>query len=217
MANKTAQKVPVSKQRFLEVLKWRNCSIRKLGKAYEQIERSEKTIRRYLDIGEMPYNLLDSIAKHLNVHPDYLSGVYDDKANRIKDEHLRAYFKSFIKPERYPYLLKAKSKIEYASYFENLLTMNDISMEQFNALPPEERVLFHQEMVVAILDVITKHFTTDSLGNNLQEELDYCKSFVGDYDPFSYYARLEGIGLSDPEFSDEPFDDLDRFDKKENT
>lgn len=42
MANKAAQKVPVNKQRFFEVLKWRNCSIRKLGEAYEQIERTEK-------------------------------------------------------------------------------------------------------------------------------------------------------------------------------
>ncbi len=46
MANKTSQKVPVNKQRFLKVLKLRNCSIRKLGEAYEQIERTEKTIRR---------------------------------------------------------------------------------------------------------------------------------------------------------------------------
>ena len=69
---------------------------------------------------------------------------------------------------------------------------------------------------VAILGVITKHFTTDSLGNNLQDELDYCKSFVGDYDPFSYYAHLEGIGLPDKKFDDESFDNSDRFNKKEN-
>lgn len=217
MANKTAQKVPVNKQRFLEVLKLRNCSIRKLGEAYEQIERTEKTIRRCLDTGEMPPDLLDRIAKYLNVHPDYLSGTYDDVADRIEDKYLRALSKSFIKPEKYPYLLKAKSEIEYTSYFENLLTMNDISMEQFNTLPPEERILFRQEMVVAILDVIAKHFTTDSLGNNLQDELDYCKSFVEDYDPFSYYERLEGIGLPAPEFDDDFFDDSDRFAIKENT
>lgn len=202
MANKAAQKVPVNKQRFREVLKRRDCSIRKLGEAYEQIERTEKTIRRCLEAGEMPPDLLDRIAKYLNVHPDYLSGVYDDEADRIEDKYLRTLSKSFIKPEKYPYLLKAKSEIEYTTYFENLLTMNDISMEQFKTLPPEERVLFRQEMVVAILKVITKHFTTDSLGNNLQEELDYCESLVGDYDPFSYYAQLEGLGLPEPEFDD---------------
>ena len=202
MANKTARKVPVNKQRFLEVLELRKCSIRKLGEAYEQIERTEKTIRRCLDAGEMPPDLLDRIAKYLNVHPDYLSGVYDAKADRIEDEYLRALSKSAIKPEKYPYLLKAKSEIEYTSYFENILTMNDISMEQFNTLSPEERVLFRQEMVVAILGVIARHFATDSLGNNLQDALGYCEALVEECDPFSYFAHLEGISLQEPEFDD---------------
>ena len=79
MANKAVQKVPVNKQRFFEVLKWRNCSIRKLGEAYEQIERTEKTIRRCLDAGEMPPDLLDRIAKYLNVHPNYLMSADQPK------------------------------------------------------------------------------------------------------------------------------------------
>ena len=44
MGNKSAQKVPVNKERFMEILKLRNSSIRKLGEAYEEIERTEKTI-----------------------------------------------------------------------------------------------------------------------------------------------------------------------------
>lgn len=200
MSNKASPKVPVNKKRFLEILKLRNCSIRKLGEAYEQIGRTEKTIRRYLDCGEMPPELLNKIAKYLNIHPDYLSGVYDTKADHIENDYLRALAKSFIKPEKYPYLLKAKSDLEYTSYFENILTMNNISMKQFNTLSPEERVLFRQELVVAILEVIEKHFVNDSLGNNLNDELAYYKSFVREYDPFSYYAHLEGIGLPDPNF-----------------
>ena len=203
MANKATQKVPVNKQRFFEVLKLRNCSIRKLGEAYDQIERTEKTIRRYLDNGEMPPELLNRIAKYLNVHPDYLSGIYDGVADRIEDAYVRSLFKSHIKPEKYPYLLKAKSEIEYESFFENLLITNDISMEQFNTLPPEERVLFRQEMDIAILSVISKHFIADSLGNNLCDELNHCKAYEGVYDPFSYYAQLEGIGLPDPEFTED--------------
>jgi len=73
--------------------------------------------------------------------------------------------------------------------------MNDISMELFKRLTPEERILFRQEMVVAILQVIANHFTHDSLGNDLKEQLSYCESFVGDFDPFSYFAELEGVGL----------------------
>lgn len=212
MSNKKSQKIPVNKERFLEVLKLRDCSIRKLGKAYDQIERTEKTIRRCLENGEMPPDLLERIAKYLNVHPDYLSGVYDNEADRIEDKYLRTLSKAFIKPDKYPYLLKAKSDLGYTNYFENILTMNDISMEQFNTLPPEERILFRQEIVIAILEVIEKHFKTDSLGNNLSDELDYCKSYLGDYDPFSYFARLEGIGLPDPNFNDDLYIS-DRFKK----
>lgn len=216
MGNKSTLKVPVNKARFLEVLKLRNCSIRKLGDAYEEIERTEKTIRRCLDSGEMPPDLLDKIAKYLDVHPNYLSGAYDDKADRIEDAFLQAMSKSFIKPEKYPYLLKAKSNIGYTTYFENILTMNDISMELFNTLPPEERVLFRQEMVVAIMQVIAKHFTHDSLGNDTAETLAYCESYVGDFDPFSYYAELEGIGLPEPDFDDDFCDgeSLHEFEKR---
>lgn len=207
MGNKSAQKVPVNKERFMEVLKLRNSSIRKLGEAYDEIERTEKTIRRCLDNGEMPPDLLNRIAKHLNVHPDYLSGVYDDKADRIEDVFLRAMYKSFIKPEKYPYLLKAKSDIEYTSYFENILIMNDISMDLFRTLPPEERILFRQEMVVAIMQVIAKHFTHDSLGNSISEILAYYEAYIGDYDPFSYFAELEGIGSTEPDLGADFYDE----------
>ena len=206
MGNKSTATVPVNKKRFMEVLKIRNCSIRKLGDAYDEIERTEKTIRRYLDKGEMPPDLLDKIAKFLNVHPDYLSGVYDTKADQIKNAYLRSLSKANINPEKYPYLLKARSDIDYTSYFENILTMNNITMEQFRTLPPRDRIKFRQEMVVAILQVVAKHFTQDSLGNDLAAELSYCEAFVDDFNPFSYFAHLEGIGLceDDIEF---PLDD----------
>lgn len=207
MGNKTARKVPVNKEHFMEVLRLRNSSIRQLGDAYEKIERTEKTIRRCLDNGEMPPDLLDKIAKHLDVHPDYLSGVYDDKASQIEDAYLRTLSRSFIKPEKYPYLLKAKNKISYTTYFDNILTMNDITMDLFHALPPMERVMFRQEMVVAILHVIAKYFTHDSLGNDLSETLSYCESFVGDFDPFSYFAELEGIRMPEEKFDDFYADD----------
>ena len=201
MGNKKTSKVPVNKELFLEVLKLRNCSIRKLGEAYEEIQRTEKTIRRCLDEGEMPSDLLDNIAKYLDVHPDYLSGVYNQKADKIEDEYLRLLYRNSINPDKYPYLLKAKSDIDYTNYFENILTMNNITMEQYRTLPAEERVLFRQELVVAILQVISRHFSHDSLGNDLSAELEYCESFVGDFDPFSYFAELEGIGLSEDDIS----------------
>ena len=214
MGNKPAKKIKVNKERFMEVLKLRNCSIRKLGEAYEQIERTEKTIRRCLENGEMPPDLLNKIAKYLDVHPDYLSGVYDNKADKIENAYLRALSRSFIRPDKYPYLLKAKSDLNYTTYFENILTMNDITMELFNTLSPIDRVMFRQELVVAILKVIAKYFTHDSLGNNLADELAYYEAFEQDFDPFSYFAKLEGIGITESDF--EEFDDeaLSEFEER---
>lgn len=197
MANREAHKIPINKKRFLEILRLRNSSIRKLGEAYKEIQRTEKTIRRYLNAGEMPPELLDKIAKYLDVHPDYLAGVYDQKADQFEDAFLRHLYLKTVRPERYPYLLKARSDINYVDYFESILTMNNISMDQFRTLSADERILLRQEMIVAILEVITRHFSHDSLGNDLSEELCYCESMIGDEDPFSYFAQLEGVGLSE--------------------
>ena len=115
----------------------------------------------------MPPDLLERIARFLNVHPDYLAGIYDEKADRIEDAYLRHMYLKRVKPENYPYLLKAREDIDYSRYFEDILTMNNISMEQFKTLDPVERVLFRQELVLAILEVIAKHFKVDSLGRDI--------------------------------------------------
>lgn len=216
MGNKKTSKVQVNKKLFMEVLKLRNCSIRKLGDAYDEIQRTEKTIRRCLDEGEMPSDLLDNIAKYLDVHPDYLSGFYNQENDKIEDDYLRHLFRKSIHPNRYPYLLKAKSDIDYTNYFESILTMSNITMKQYRTLPAEERVLFRQELVVAILQVISRHFSHDSLGNDIFAELNYCESFVGDFDPFSYFAELEDIGLSEddifiPKDNDDSISDFEKM------
>ena len=197
MANKETSRVPINRKRFFEVLKARGSSIRKLGEAYNEIQRTEKTIRRYLDEGKMPPDLLDRIARYLNVHPDYLSGAYDEKADRIEDEYLRHLFLRSVKPEKYPYLLKAREDIDYIRYFEDILTMNHISMEQFRTLDPMERVLFRRELVLAILEVIAKHFEVDSLGDSIADSLEYCRAFVDDIDPSCFIAELDGIAFED--------------------
>ena len=75
MGNKATLKVHINKEHFLKVLHTKKCSIRQLGEAYNEIGRTEKTIRRCLNAEEMPPDLLDKISKYLNVHPDYLSGT----------------------------------------------------------------------------------------------------------------------------------------------
>lgn len=207
MDNKPMERVPINKQHFIEELERQNSSIRKLGSedAYPIIQRDERTIRRYLDKGEMPLDLLNRIAKYLNVHPDLLTGSLHEKADIVENEYLRELSKSFLTAEHYPYILKAKTDIEYAKYFEDILTMNDITIELFRSLPPEERVIFHQELAVAILRVIAKHFPTDSLGRSTSDELQYYESIVNEVNPLTAFTELEGI--KEPEEPDFEYDD----------
>lgn len=211
MKDEDAEKIKINKDWFIKVLKERGFSIRKLGEAYDDIERTEKTIRTHINNGEMSSDLLERIAKYLNVHPDYLAGKYAEKVDRIKEPALKRIAESHFRAENYPYFLKVHSDIDYHRFFEDILTENKITMEQFETLEADERVLFRQEMAVAIYRVIAKYFPVDSLGNNTGEELSYIESFASDVDPFSYFAELEGIGLTEedlppeeiPEESDE--------------
>ena len=198
MGNKATLKVHINKEHFLKVLHTKKYSIRQLGEAYNEIGRTEKTIRRCLNAEEMPPDLLDKISKYLNVHPDYLSGTCFYKIDRqFEEPYWRAIFKSYITPKTHPYLLKEKSSIDYPTYFNSILTMNDISIEQFQALSPEERILIREEIAAAIMQVIDKHFTQDVFGNSIAEKLCYYQSQVGDYDPNTYFAYLEGLSLPD--------------------
>ena len=202
MKDKKANRIPINTRHFKEVLKLKGVSYRDFDKdeAYSIIGVTNGPIRYYLKEGAMPPDLLDKIAKYLNVHPDYLSGMLHDKADRIEDVYLRRLSKKHLTAEKYPYILKAKSDIDYNDYFEKLLIMYNIPKEQFKTLPPEERVLFRQEMVAAIMGVTAKHFEKDALGQDTAETLSFYKSMVGDTDPFSVFANIEGIGLDEDEF-----------------
>ena len=89
MSRNKIKKVEVNKEIFLYVLKQKNCSIRKLGdKGYKKVQRTEKQIRRYLNAGEMPVDVLYNIGKYLNVDPKFISGRIHSEINQISDEHV---------------------------------------------------------------------------------------------------------------------------------
>ena len=91
MANREAKKVAVNKKWFMHVLKLKGVSIRDLDRdeAQKIVDRNEKTIRRHLDAGKMPPDLLDRIGKFLNVHPEYLAGKQYLTVMKIDDDYTR--------------------------------------------------------------------------------------------------------------------------------
>lgn len=194
--------IPINRDRFEQALNYKNESIRGLGRAYVKIQRNEKTIRRYLKKGQFPEDTLNRVAQHLNVTPKFLTGYLDERVKKITLESYKEYQTSLIKPENYPYLLHKKEEIDYPKYFEMVLTNNNISQEQFKSLDPMERTIFHQELALAITKVFANHFLNDSLGNDLARSIEYMEVMEDDFDPTSYFAHLEGVGIEEPDFSD---------------
>lgn len=166
MANREVKKVEISKEWFMRVLNHKGFSIRDLdrGDAQIAINRNEKTIRRHLDAGMMPPDLLDSIGCYLDVHPDYLAGKQYRTVMTIDDEYTRNVLISQLKPEKFPYFMKEQENVKYKDYFKKLLLIHEISMEQFMEMPSDTRLDLQKEIERAITSVIEKYFTTDGRG-----------------------------------------------------
>ena len=166
MANRKSERVIVDKAWFMNVLKQKKVSIRDLDRdeAQKIVDRNEKTIRRHLDSGEMPPDLLNRIGKYLNVHPDYLAGKQYRTIMKIDDEHIQEVLISQLKPEKFPYFIKEHEEVDYKDYFKKLLLIHNISMGQFMNMPQENRLDLQKEIERAITSVIVKYFEEDGRG-----------------------------------------------------
>lgn len=213
MANKKRRKIKIDKDHFLRVLRMKNCSIRSLGDKYTVIGRTEKTIRRELNAGEMNPELLNNIAKYLNVDIDYLArkpamlfGEIDDK------EKLDLYYRAFANPDKHPYILTKFKQMDYNNFFETVLTYGCINIEQFQELDQEKRIRFRQDLVVAIQRLIAEYFDIDSNGENTRELLNYYEGLALDINYDSFFAKLEGINMQDDEcLLDDSYDESESY------
>lgn len=188
MANKEKNKVSIDRRCFEETLKLRNSSIRKLGGVTDGVGWSEKTIRRALIDELISPDLLDTIAKHLDVDPEYLTGKYHRNAEKYKDPDIRAMALYNLKAERYPYLLKQqRDKIDdhflYDRYLENILVIHNLSLKQFNNIPFEIRKKMQLELEESICKVLTKYFEKDAFGKELYPDIYRLQIDIDNYDP----------------------------------
>lgn len=188
MANKAKNKVSIARKCFEEALKLRNSSIRKLGGVTDGVGWSEKTIRRALTDGQISPELLDDIAQHLDVDPEYLAGKYHRNAEKYDDPYIRALALYNLKAERYPYLLKQqRDKIDnyflYDRYLENILIIHNLSLKQFNNLPFETKKKLQLELEDSICRVLIKYFDRDAFGKELYPGIYKLHNDIDNYDP----------------------------------
>ena len=171
--NKPTAKAKIVKERFVEAMKAKGVTIKALGEmslvsSATDRDRSEKTIGRYINKGEMPFDLLDHLAQVLDVEPAFLMGRYDIKPfgtpETEEDIRIRTRMQSFITPQRYPYALDQMKKVKVDQYYSAILSIHGISLEQFIRLEPENRFKLMHLIETKLVPILIDYFPVDAQG-----------------------------------------------------
>ena len=209
MANKKSKKEPFQWERFIAAKKRAKISITKLGSKDDGIGWSEKTIRRAKADGEISPEILEALAKRLDIDPDYLRGKYDHFYDLIADgfeeKQREIYLKKMLDPGRYPYYMGKNQVKLYEGYMDGILMLHGISNRQYDELSPEKRKAFQIDIERAVGAVIEKYFECDGRGQS------------GIPDLYSLEAQIE---CDEPDQPEEPdagafFGYKDRFSERE--
>lgn len=170
MGNKKIEKVQISRECFLRIIREKGYTVERLGMEPE-INRSGKTIQRCLSAGEMQPELLDRIGRFLDVDPTYLSGEYDRRFEEMKDSLQCPDVTHYLwtKTDRFPYIKHEVESIDYAKYLLDTLIINNISKEQFLALDSKKRKSLQYDVGMAIHAVIKRYFDKDSMGGKIDD------------------------------------------------
>lgn len=206
-----AKKVHIDSDCFYAALKLRGSSIRKLGAVDGGIGCDEKTIRRGLKDKQVSRDIMERIARGLNVDPDYLSGRYHDAARKCADERLREIWQRQLTPDRYPYLFaqqrdRSDGHYLYDRYLENILVIHNIDKQQFDDLSFERQKEMQVELENAICQVLLRYFNKDAAGRDTYPEIYHLQSDIEEHDP-NFVEPPEG-------FFDEIYEAEDPFAEK---
>lgn len=185
------KKEQINKTIFMSIIKECGSSIIKLGEC-EEIECTERTIRRSLNEGKITSRYLDQIAKYLDIDPRLLSGELHLQVKFIHDNFLKELYLKSLKIDNFPYYRKIKTDLDnqpLKNVLERIFSIYDISYNQFEALDFEDQYQFQIDLFEAIIPVIRKHFKTDAYGN---EEMPNIEKVFFDLDCYrdNHYLHL---------------------------
>lgn len=187
MPKHACKKIPVIREVFDQVLKKKKSSIRKLG-AEKSITCTEKTIRRELKSGGLREQYIDQIARFLDVDSRLLTGELVRKTFETKEKFFLYLLENI---DYYPYFRGEHEKMNRENMSETIkriLSLFQISYEQFSSKDFDEQCEFQQDLFTAILPVIYKYFDEDGYGDT---EMLSCRMIIEELEAYreDYYAR----------------------------
>jgi hypothetical protein len=152
------EKVNFSQQRFQEALEYREKSLRQIQR--DNIDGlTERTLRRAKKDGKINPEILDLLGKYLDIDPYFLSGGYDESADRVAStpEESRD-LKAKITVNQAPYIRKEKRELKSLGYIEDILIDHEIPISVWRSMPIDTMIHFYLDMDRAIDKVVWKYF-----------------------------------------------------------
>ena len=198
-------KIQVDKPVFMAVVHECGSSIIKLG-ACEEIDCTERTIRRALNEGKMTPCFLGQIARHLDVDPHLLSGELHRKADSYNDEFLRSLYLAQLNAKNYPYSRKRKADLNkqpVEELLEQILALFEISFSQYEEMDFEAQYLLQHDLLDSLFPVIRKHFQVDAYGRKDMPDLE---KIISDLENFrdDHYLHIYAEEILRKRFLDHP-------------
>ncbi len=205
MPKEKKYKETIDKDIFIEVLKYKGISIRKLGDV-KSIDCTERTIRRSLHDMRMTPIFLDQIAKYLDIDPRYLSGELHRKARSVTNQVLKEQWLRRLNPHNYPYFRKVQDDQRMRpikELLESLFSLFDISYNQFESLEFEKQYDLQHEIFDSIIPIIKKYFIEDGYGQMGLPNLDKIVFDLENYRD-DYYESLYADTTLREKFAENP-------------
>ena len=159
MGTRKIEKLRIDPKWFKWVLAQCGVSIRSLGKDEQGIGWSSKSVQRALSERLISPDLLEAIAKRLNVHPDYLAGELCWQLDVLPDEDSREEFKRcFLRPDQHPYRELEQERLGIRGYIDATLLIHGVDKSDYEALARSEREELFQALDRSVTGVLRRWF-----------------------------------------------------------
>ena len=205
---KKKSKQPIDGKWLKDVIHRRGLSVRALTNPEREgsIPYDIRTVQRAIADNEITPQLLDEIARAIDVHPDFLRGKYlwTLKIDIMKNPEVRNHWlEHYLNPAYFPYRMHERERIGSRKHFFNTLLMHGVGEEEFRKLPRDKQRSLVEDLNVKTTGILKSYFPNSA-------QLDY----TDDADIFEwqterdvYEAMIEWLvekGYVKGGFSDEP-------------
>jgi hypothetical protein len=151
-----------------------------------------RTVQRAIADNEITHQLLDSIAKAIDVHPDFLRGKYlwTLQMDIMKYQEVRGYWlEHYLNPNYFPYRMYKQEKLGSYRHFKNTLLMHGVSEGEYRGLPRKER-----ESLMQCLNTHTTKILKHWFPNSAQDDYaDYSDVYEWQNENDVYEAMLDWL------------------------